>query len=115
MIFDAYAYLAKLNSENGHPATTATTATNGQKMPAKIAKCRNVAGVATNPTLKPKTEGTHETHEISLHGTAPGGRLLTWTGKVVNLSEWRCLSQWDRHGSTGKQWSGITRQWELKP
>lgn len=40
------------------------------------------------------------------------GRPRTWTGRVVSLDEWRRLSAWDRHGSTGKLWNGITRQWE---
>lgn len=46
------------------------------------------------------------------YGTAPGGRPVTWTGKVVSLDEWRHLSEWERHGSTGKVWNGLTRQWE---
>ena len=40
------------------------------------------------------------------------GRPRTWTGRVVSLDEWRRLSAWDRHGSTGKLWNGITQQWE---
>ena len=28
------------------------------------------------------------------------------------MDEWHALSEWDRHGSTGKMWNGITRQWE---
>jgi len=40
------------------------------------------------------------------------GKPQTWTGKVVSLAEWRALSDWDRHGSTGKLWNGLTRQWE---
>lgn len=40
------------------------------------------------------------------------GRPRTWTGKVVSLDEWRRLSDWDKHGSSGKVWNGITRQWE---
>ena len=40
------------------------------------------------------------------------GRPRTWTGRVVCLDEWRTLSAWDRHGSTGKFWDGITRQWK---
>lgn len=40
------------------------------------------------------------------------GSLCTWTGRIVSLDEWRRLPEWDRHGSTGKMWNGLTGQWE---
>ena len=40
------------------------------------------------------------------------GRVLTWTGRVVSLDEWRRLSTWDRHGPDGRHWNGQTRKWE---
>lgn len=46
------------------------------------------------------------------HGRSVAGIPVTWTGKVVSLDEWRRLSEWERHGSTGKVWNGLTRQWE---
>lgn len=46
------------------------------------------------------------------HGRSVAGSPVTWTGKVVSLDEWRRLSEWERHGSTGKVWNGLTRQWE---
>jgi hypothetical protein len=46
------------------------------------------------------------------YGKAAGGWQRTWTGKVVSLADWRNLSEWERHGSTGKMWNGLTRQWE---
>lgn len=46
------------------------------------------------------------------YGRSFDGRPLTWTGKVVSLDAWRELSDWERHGSTGKLWNGLTRQWE---
>jgi hypothetical protein len=46
------------------------------------------------------------------HGRAVNGHPKTWTGRVVRLDEWRALSDWDRHGSTGKRWNGLTRLWE---
>ena len=49
------------------------------------------------------------------HGQSVAGRPKTWTGKVVNLADWRNLSEWERHGSTGKMWNGLTQQWEAKP
>ncbi len=48
------------------------------------------------------------------HGQTVAGNPRTWTGKVVSLADRRDLSDWERHGSTGKQWNGQTRQWEAK-
>jgi hypothetical protein len=46
------------------------------------------------------------------HGRSINGTPLTWTGRIVSLDEWRRLSEWERHGSTGQEWNGLTRQWE---
>lgn len=49
------------------------------------------------------------------HGKSFTGNPRTWTGKVVSLDAWRNLNEWERHGSTGKMWNGLTQQWEPKP
>lgn len=54
------------------------------------------------------------TPEAFPYGVGVTGNPRTWTGRVVSLDEWRRLSEWDRHGSTGKIWNGLTRQWEPK-
>ncbi|WP_171130307.1 MULTISPECIES: hypothetical protein [unclassified Ruegeria] len=41
-----------------------------------------------------------------------GGRPVTWTGKVVNLDEWRNMTDWERYGPRGKHWNGKTQKWE---
>ncbi|WP_299986660.1 hypothetical protein [uncultured Ruegeria sp.] len=41
-----------------------------------------------------------------------GGRPVTWTGKVVSLEDWRNMTDWERHGPSGKMWNGKTHQWE---
>lgn len=46
------------------------------------------------------------------HGRAFTGEAKTWTGRIVSLNEWRGLSDWDRHGSTGKLWNGTSQKWE---
>lgn len=46
------------------------------------------------------------------HGRAVNGNPKTWTGRIVSLDEWQRLSDWDRHGSTGKVWNALTRRWE---
>lgn len=46
------------------------------------------------------------------HGMTPEGRPKTWTGRIVSLEDWRTLSEWERHGSNGRMWNGVTRSWE---
>lgn len=53
--------------------------------------------------------------DASPYGTGCGGLLRTWTGKIVSLDDWRNLTEWERHGSTGKMWNGLTRRWEDNP
>ena len=45
------------------------------------------------------------------HGRSPGGRPLTWTGRVVSLESWRSMSEAERHGPRGLIWCGIRRAW----
>lgn len=110
MLFDAYAALRKLESEPVAPATTATTATKSAQTPTIVA---NVAVVAA--TRGQKSEKPPRTDEASPYGRGVGGGQLTWTGKVVSLADWRNLNEWERHGSTGKMWNGLTQSWEAKP
>ncbi len=46
------------------------------------------------------------------HSRSALGSPTTWTGLPVTLAAWQALSDWDRHGSTGKVWNGLTRAWE---
>ncbi|MEI4473352.1 hypothetical protein [Frigidibacter sp. MR17.24] len=48
---------------------------------------------------------------VSPYGTAQGDRPRTWTGRVVSLDEWRRLSDWERHGSTGQHFDGRAGRW----
>lgn len=49
------------------------------------------------------------------HGQGTFGRPRTWSGKIVSLSEWRAMTEWERHGNTGKAWNGLTQKWEPIP
>uniref|UniRef100_UPI002625C305 hypothetical protein n=1 Tax=Marivita sp. TaxID=2003365 RepID=UPI002625C305 len=40
-----------------------------------------------------------------------GGRVATWTGRIVSLDEWRSLTTWQRHGPDGRYWCVISREW----
>ncbi len=57
---------------------------------------------------------TRHTDAPSHYRQTVGGRQRSWTGKVISLADWRNLSDWERHGSTGKMWNGLTQQWEAK-
>jgi hypothetical protein len=104
MWFDVQAALAEIEGEaapacKANPrATSATSATK----PARVA---SVASVATPPTLEIEPE-------TSPYGTGIAGGIRTWTGKIVSKAVWATLGNWDRHGSTGKVWNGLTKQWE---
>jgi len=50
--------------------------------------------------------------EVFPYGLGINGTPRTWAGRVVALDEWRRITDWERHGSTGKVWNGLTRQWE---
>ena len=68
------------------------------------------------PTPEPcKLETPPNAPDASPYGQTFTGLQRTWTGKVVSLDEWRRLSNWDRHGSTGRMWYGLTQQWEAIP
>lgn len=99
MWFDAQAELAKLGGEREQDrrplATTATSATLAPRV-------ANVASVAT-PSAP----------EITSHGQTAGGRVTTWTGRVVSLDEWRGLTAWQRHGPNGRLWCGTASTWKL--
>jgi len=43
-----------------------------------------------------------------------GGRMKTWTGRVVSLADWQNLTEWERHGPNGRYWCGITKEWETQ-
>ncbi len=67
---------------------------------------REVSDPKSDPSISIRSEAT------SPHGVSPGGRPLTYTGKVVSLDAWRQLSEWERHGPDGKHWNGQSQQWE---
>lgn len=46
------------------------------------------------------------------HGQDLYGNPKTWTGFAVSPEAWRGMSYWERHGSAGKVWNGLSRAWE---
>ena len=112
MFFDARAYLEKLNSETEPPTTIATLPPENQQFVANVA---NVAAAHVSETeTPPSAKAPDEPHGYP-YGRSVAGTPRTWAGKVVSLDEWRRATDWERHGSTGKVWNGLTRQWEVTP
>ncbi len=64
------------------------------------------------PAQPPAEPASRQEAEALPYGCDCGGRPKTWTGQIVSLSNWKRLSAWERHGSTGKKWNGLTGQWE---
>lgn len=139
-IFDPRAALAEIQNRGGTPATSATSATQtpetgdlGQNV-AKVASVAAPPGQIGKPAPTPATSATqgpdtganvakvvnvatlHPENQESAtsdmrHGFAVSGNPKTWTGNVVSLSEWRGLSEWQRHGPNGRMWCGACRAW----
>jgi len=122
--FDTKSALAKIEKREGTPATSATSATQATQNTSHVAKVADVAAPlgqirkneeGRQPVPNPSAVLQFEPASQSAPpGQTAGGRVLTWTGKVVSLDDWRNLSEWERHGSTGKIWNGQTQQWEGK-
>ena len=55
--------------------------------------------------------GQHLPHEAR-YGVSPGGRPITWDGKVVSRQAWSQLTEWQKHGPDGRVWSGQNKLWE---
>lgn len=100
MWFDAQAEIAKLGggreSDTCPPATVATSATQRPVVPI-VAIVADVAAPSAS--------------EINPQAKTAGGRVTTWTGRVVSLDEWRRLTAWERRGPNGRLWCGITSTW----
>lgn len=118
MKFDAYAFLAKLEAEGG--SGDAAPPTHRPDPASRVAQVARVARpLPLNPEIAPEAakpaDPPQPAPEAFPYGVGITGTPRTWTGRVVSLDEWRRLSDWDRHGSTGKIWNGLTRKWERGP
>lgn len=125
MKFDPYAFAEKHGIEAGRRAICAisttpvsTNSTNSTKQAVKTEimpapdptaqTAQEAPELCPAPTAQPPSAPGGDFR----HGVCPfTGKPRTWTGRVVSLEAWRELSGWERHGSTGKLWNGLTRQW----
>jgi hypothetical protein len=124
MLFDAYAALRKLEDGDEIPATSATLR-HHEPQTAPVSQMSRVSQRATGG-IKETTDEDHfaalqvlrppesANSDARSYGTSPGGRPLTWTGRVVSLDAWRNLSEWERHGPQGRFWNGKTGKWETR-
>ena len=116
MKFDPYAFLENRGQDGLPPAIRAipaipvgpnsTNSMNSMPPPAHAETAK--AGVWPFTPSAPLSPSP----EMFPYGLGINGTPRTWTGRVVALEEWRRLTAWERHGSTGKLWNGLTRQWE---
>lgn len=82
-----------------------------QPRPQPILSVVSVVSQGVTPQPRPAKP---QPQEAFPYGTACGLGLMpkTWAGRVVTMTDWRNLNDWDRHGPDGRHWNGITRQWE---
>ena len=118
MKFDPYAFLESRDQDDPPPAIRAipaipnrpnsTNSMNSMPLPAQAEKAR----AEVLPFTPSAPEPIPHPPEVFPYGLGINGTPRTWTGRVVALDEWRRLTDWERHGNTGKLWNGLTRQWE---
>lgn len=92
------------------PAQPSTGATAPAATPPNREDCGNRNSNGTG--LAPRLGAFPPSREAMPYRQSVTGSACTWTGRIVSLDEWRKLTEWDRHGSTGKMWNGLTGQWE---
>jgi len=108
MWFDAQAALVKIGGGDAPPSAPAMP----DKRETKLAE---IAEIAVSEDRVPEIPPSAARQLMaSPYGESPGGRPLTYTGRVVSLEAWRCLSEWERHGARGRLWDREARQWETK-
>lgn len=107
MWFDVQLELAKI--EGGKPPSLVQQPV-AYPAPISAPSVAVVASVAIPPAQKLKTK--QDTINRHQHGDTTGARQLTWTGRVVSLTAWRMLTEWEQHGPKAQHWSGITQSWE---
>lgn len=118
MLFDVDAALAEILKSDQPSASRANPAIPAPFWTPISGNSRNSTPSPVKPQTVPDEElpfapppSRHEPDSFS-HGFSGDDYRRTWTGKVVSLADWRQMTEWDKHGSTGKLWNGLTRAWE---
>lgn len=110
MWFDAKAKLAEIAGVT--PATSATPATQAPPV-SQLSRVSQALAAKKQPFVaKVAKVATPSAPITEPEGGTIGGRVVTWTGKVVSLDEWRHLTAWDRKGPDGRHWCGIAKSWK---
>ena len=92
--------LKRLSPAQDHPFTMVYDACRGRKD-------NQCAAQEDRPGGAPPDANSDEFR----HGFGVGGSPLTWTGRVVSLSAWRQLTEWEKHGPDGRVLNGKTKRW----
>ena len=93
MWFDAQAALQGLGGAESPRSELAAPAKPARPTVANVADVAGGAVENSNTSLR-----AIEPETTSPYGASVGGRLLTYTGRVVSRATWRNLSDWERHG-----------------
>jgi hypothetical protein len=128
MLFDVRAALAEILKQPDPAATPATPATKrpDADLVSRMSRVSQatIAKMQTNPFRNdgkdssadhtPKEGKLPEGPEADVfpYGLSVTGNPRTWQGRIVSRDQWRQLTDLEWHGSTGKLWNGLTRQWE---
>lgn len=101
--------LVRKAAEN--PASLPDTPTEPDKSPSAVpeqAFCPLLSGCRVENLEKDRSE-LEEPHAPS---QSIGNRPRCWQGKVVSITEWKALSDWERWGPQGATWNPLTARWE---
>ena len=113
MLFDAQAALADILKSQPPIATPATFATEAhdQALVSPLSRLSQPVAPANasigsfGTVAQPFPVGAY------CYGRDLQGNPKTWTGRAVTLEVWQDLTDWERNGSTGMVWNGLTWAW----
>lgn len=118
MKFDPYAFAREFGLQQGPRAIRATCAiptfsnsTNSTNSTPKAAQPANAAcaEIAPPANVLPFAPSRQDATNRDMASTPEMRR--TWTGRIVNMDDWRSLSEWERHGPGERMYCGICLAW----
>ena len=109
-------WLALIDDPAGKLNNPCDSVTNGDKTP-RSGTCRGFCQVLSHCHSRSevkKTGGESRLPKDMNYGFTLNGYPKTWTGNIVSLDACRQAPEWEKHGSTGRIWNGLTQEWEPK-
>jgi hypothetical protein len=116
MWFDARARLVEIAGQPPAASAIQAPALNPKAVlsyaPPSMSIPPSVAEVAIVATPPARTAAPKPSAETFPHGLSVTGQPKTWTGRIVSLDDWHGLTDWEKHGSNGRPWCGVNRNWK---